>query len=124
MPEAVTELPGSKPELVAAQIHGGDDDVLQIRLEGNKLMVQYADGKSNRPCSIRTTRSAPRTTSDRGRRGTVEVSYNGKPKAELPLSGSGWYFKAGAYVQSNPSKGDAADAAGQVIIYKADVKHS
>ena len=42
--EAVTELPESKPELVTAQIHGGDDDVMQIRLEGNHLMVQYADG--------------------------------------------------------------------------------
>lgn len=40
--EAVTELPAVKPETVTAQIHDGNDDVMQIRLpvEGSHLMVQ------------------------------------------------------------------------------------
>ena len=42
--EAVTELPPAKPETVTAQIHDGNDDVLQIRLEGPRLIVQYDDG--------------------------------------------------------------------------------
>ena len=54
----------------------------------------------------------------------VRVRYNGEQKADIPLSGSTWYFKAGAYVQSNPSKGDADTAAGQVIIYSLEVDHT
>ena len=44
--EAITQVPSAKPEVVGAQIHDDKDDVLQIRLEGQKLMVQYDDGKS------------------------------------------------------------------------------
>ena len=44
--EAITQVPSAKPEVVAAQIHDDKDDVLQIRLEGHKLIVQYDDGKS------------------------------------------------------------------------------
>ena len=44
--EAFTKLPGAKPEVVGVQIHDAEDDVMQIRLEGKKLMVQYHDGKS------------------------------------------------------------------------------
>jgi hypothetical protein len=51
------------------------------------------------------------------------VSYNGRPAADLPLSGKDWYFKAGAYVQSNPATGDTAPAAGQVVIYSLEVEH-
>jgi Alginate lyase len=42
--QAVTHLPDAKPEAVAAQIHDGNDDVLQIRLEGTRLLAQYDDG--------------------------------------------------------------------------------
>ena len=54
----------------------------------------------------------------------MKVLYNGQKKAELPQSGSGWYFKAGAYVQSNTSKGEGSRSAGEVIVYKADISHS
>jgi hypothetical protein len=121
--EAVTELPESKPELVTAQIHGGDDDVVQIRLEGNHLMVQYADGAKQVMLDPDYRLGTPYDIEIVAAAHSVQVSYNGNPKAELPLSGSTWYFKAGAYVQSNPSKGDAAGAAGQVIIYALEVDH-
>ena len=121
--EAVTELPESKPELVTAQIHGGDDDVMQIRLEGNHLMVQYADGAKQVTLDPDYRLGTPYDIEIVAAAHSVQVSYNGSPKAELPLSGSTWYFKAGAYVQSNPSKGDAAGAAGQVIIYALEVDH-
>ena len=121
--EAVTELPESKPELVTAQIHGGDDDVMQIRLEGNHLMVQYADGAKQVMLDPDYRLGTPYDIEIVAAAHSVQVSYNGNPKAELPLSGSTWYFKAGAYVQSNPSKGDASGAAGQVIIYALEVDH-
>jgi len=121
--EAVTELPESKPELVTAQIHGGDDDVMQIRLEGSRLMVQYADGAEHITLDPDYRLGTPYDIEIVAAASSVRVGYNGELKAELPLSGSTWYFKAGAYVQSNPTKGDTATAAGQVVIYSLEVDH-
>ena len=122
--EAVTELPESKPEVVTAQIHGGDDDVMQIRLEGNHLMVQYADGGKQVTLDPDYRLGTPYDIEIVAAENAVQVGYNGEVKAELPLSGSTWYFKAGAYVQSNPTKGEAATAAGQVVIYSLEVTHT
>jgi hypothetical protein len=121
--EAVTELPESKPELVTAQIHGGDDDIMQIRLEGKRLMVQYADGGQQIMLDPDYRLGTPYDIEIEAAANSVRVAYNGQPKAEIPLSGSTWYFKAGAYVQSNPAKGDAVGAAGQVVIYALEVVH-
>ena len=56
--------------------------------------------------------------------GHIRVSYNGTQKADIVKSGAGWYFKAGSYVQSNLSRGDAPDAEGQVVIYALNVQHA
>jgi hypothetical protein len=40
------------------------------------------------------------------------------------VSGSGWYFKSGSYVQSNLDRGDQADAVSEVVIYSLQVTHS
>ena len=122
--EAVTELPDAKPELVTAQIHGGDDDIMQIRLEGTHLMVQYGDGTKQVSLDPDYRLGTPYELEIVAATGGVRVSYNGEQKADLPLSGNTWYFKAGAYVQSNPSKGDADTAAGQVVIYSLEVTHT
>ena len=45
-------------------------------------------------------------------------------KGDIPVAGDGWYFKAGTYTQSNVERGDAPDAAGQVVIYSLGVTHS
>ena len=59
-----------------------------------------------------------------GADGHIRVSYNGTQKADIVKSGAGWYFKAGSYVQSNLSRGDAPDAQGQVVIYTLHVQHA
>ena len=51
----------------------------------------------------------------------IAVSYNGEHKTDIKTSGSGWYWKVGAYVQSNPSKGEAPDAVGEVVVYSLDM---
>ena len=56
--------------------------------------------------------------------GHIRVSYNATPKADISLSGSGWYFKTGSYIQSNPSRGDTPHALGQVVLYSLDVQHA
>jgi hypothetical protein len=121
--QAITEVPPVKPHVVAAQIHDGNDDVLQIRLEDTKLAVQFNDGQDNividphyqlgTPYDLRITAADSR----------VVVHYNGEQAAELPLSGSNWYWKVGAYTQSNPEKGDKSGAAGEVVVYDLAIDH-
>ena len=122
--EAFTKLPDSKPEVVGVQIHDAEDDVMQIRLEGKTLMVQYNDGKSEAVLDPDYKLGTPFDTKIVAANGKVDVLYNGQKKAELPLSGSGWYWKVGAYVQSNASKGEGSGSAGEVVVYKADISHS
>jgi hypothetical protein len=122
--EAFTKLPDAKPEVVGVQIHDAEDDVMQIRLEGKTLMVQYNDGKSEQVLDPDYQLGTPFDTKIVGANGKVDVLYNGQKKATLPLSGSSWYWKVGAYVQSNASKGDGADSVGEVVVYKADIAHS
>ena len=121
--EAITQVPSAKPEVVGAQIHDDKDDVLQIRLEGQKLMVQYNDGKSEQPLDENYQLGTPYNVRIIAADSKVEVLYNGQKKAELPLSGSGWYWKVGAYVQSNTSTGDAAGS-GAVTVYALNVDHN
>jgi hypothetical protein len=120
--QAVTKVPEGKPEVVAAQIHDGSDDVMQIRLEDQTLMVQYDDGTKDvvldEAYQLGTPYRLQIVAADR----TVTVAYNGQQKAELPLSGSGWYWKLGAYVQSNPKHSDPR-ARGEVTVYSSQITH-
>jgi hypothetical protein len=122
--EAITEVPPAKPEVVAAQIHGGDDDVLQIRLEGQTLVAQYADGEQQTVLDADYQLGTPYDLRIVAADGRITVFYDGEQKAEIEQSGSQWYWKVGAYTQSNPDKGDAADAAGEVVVYSLDIQHT
>jgi hypothetical protein len=122
--EAITQVPSAKPEVVAAQIHDDKDDVLQIRLEGQKLMVQYNDGGSEAIIDPNYVLGTPYNVRIIAANGKVDVLYNGQKKAELPLSGSGWYWKVGAYVQSNSTKGDGAGSVGEVTVYSLNCVHA
>ena len=122
--EAFMQLPKEKPEVVGAQIHDANDDVMEVRLEGKNLIAQYHDGKSETVLDSNYQLGTPYDLRLVAEGGKVDVFYNNQKKAELPLSGSGWYWKVGAYVQSNGSKGDGADSTGAVTVYKADITHS
>jgi Alginate lyase len=122
--EAILAVPKAKPEVVAAQIHDGDDDVLQIRLEGERLSVQSDDGENETVLDPAYRLGAPYDLKIVAADGRVDVSYNGEKKAELTKSGTGWYFKVGAYVQSNPDKGDAEGTPGAVAVYALKVTHT
>ena len=121
--EAITQVPSAKPEVVAAQIHDDKDDVLQIRLEGQKLSVQYDDGKSEQVLDPAYQLGTPYHVRIIAADSTVDVLYNGEKKAELPLTGSGWYWKVGAYVQANADTRDAKST-GAVTVYALQVHHS
>jgi hypothetical protein len=122
--QAVTELPPVKPEIVTAQIHDAHDDVMQVRLEGHRLVAAYDDGRREVTIDpdyrLGTVFDLTIVAADH----RVRVFYNGMRKAEIDRAGSGWYFKSGTYLQSNPSRGDRPNAIGQVVIYALDVRHS
>jgi hypothetical protein len=119
--EAITKVPATKPEVVSAQIHDTEDDVLQIRLEDRTLSVQYDDGQGevvldpdyrlDTPFRVRISVTAQ----------GIAVFYNGAHKTDIQKSGTGWYWKVGAYVQTNPSKGEAPDATGEVVVHSLDI---
>jgi hypothetical protein len=120
--EAITQTPKQKPDVIAGQIHGTTDDLMQIHLSGQNLRVKYADGKKFvdlDPNYKLGTMFNVRIESSGGR---VKVWYNGQQKADLPISSATSYFKAGVYVNSNPSKGDKSGE-GQVVIRSLAVKH-
>lgn len=124
--QAVTALPPAKPEVVTAQIHNADDDVIEIRLEDNRLIAQYGtDDEKDEfvldPAYVLGTPYDLRITAAAGR---VDVFYNGAHSGGAALAGDDWYFKTGSYLQSNVSKGDAPDAVGKVVLYALRVSHT
>jgi poly(beta-D-mannuronate) lyase len=122
--QAVTRLPQVKPHVVTAQIHDAQDDVMVVRLEGERLMVEYQDGEREIVIDPAYRLGTPYDLRIVAADSRVEVYYNGELKADIPVSGSGWYFKSGSYVQSNLDRGDQADAVAEVVIYFLQVTHS
>lgn len=121
--EAITHLPSVKPQVVAGQIHDESDDIIMIRLEESHLFVE-ANGKDIGTLDSSYQLGKVFTVQVTAAEGHIKVSYNGSQKVDYAKTGSGWYFKAGCYTQSNPSKGDSPDAYGQVVIYGLQVNHT
>ncbi len=120
--EAITHLPAVKPEVVSAQIHDSSRYVILIRLEGRHLFVESNGGNIgdlSNSYSLGTTFTV-RIVADAGH---IKVFYNDILKTDYAKSGSGYYFKAGCYTQSNIAQGAAADDYGQVAIYALSVTH-
>jgi len=122
--QAITKTPSAKPDVIAGQIHGTSDDLMQIHLSGKELTVKYADGKKKVSLDDDYRLGTRFKVKIESSGGHVKVWYNGQEKADLPISTSTSYFKAGAYVNSNTSKGEKSSAEGQVVIYNVDLKHS
>jgi hypothetical protein len=122
--EAITKTPSTKPDVISAQIHGGEDDVMQIHLSGNTLTVKYADGDKDVVLDPAYKLGDRFRVKIQSAGGTVKVWFNGAPKASLPINGAGNYFKAGAYVNSNPEKGADPSDVGQVVIYGLKITHT
>ncbi|MBB4688377.1 polysaccharide lyase family 7 protein [Amycolatopsis jiangsuensis] len=122
--EAITAAPEGRPNIVAGQIHGSDDDLSVFRLEGSKLYVTDEDEKHTLLTSdyeLGTRFQAKFVVSD----GKIKAYYNGDLKATLSKKFSGAYFKAGAYTQANCEKTSPCSDSnyGEVKIYDLDVSH-
>ena len=118
---SVTGLPKRKPHVVCAQIHDARHDVLMVRWEGSKLLIEReglpdvvlaADQPLGKPFDLRIEAG----------QGRVKVSYEGRPALDWQVSAKGCYFKAGCYVQSNLRKGDTAESFGEVRISRLSLR--
>lgn len=134
--EAVTQVPPVKPQVVTAQIHDSKNDIIEVLADGKRsstkgkvaICVRYGGkGKQQEPCLDDNYVLGSKYTVDlMVANGRIFIFYNGQKKLDLSANGdtNTYYFKAGCYTQSNPQKGDAPNAAGEVIIYAAKVKHA
>jgi cell division septation protein DedD len=131
--EATLHLPVVKPQVVTAQIHSASDDVIEILTDGSRstskpgtvsICLRYK-GSMKTPClDDAYVLGTPYTITITAGGGHIKIAYNGVQKFDYATSMSGLYFKAGAYTQSNPSKGDAPTAYGETAIYALNVTHS
>jgi hypothetical protein len=121
---AITHLTSAKPQVTVAQVHDDSDDVLVIRLDGPHHLYAEHDGTNYGDLDNGYILGTPFTAQMTASGGHIRISYNGVSKVDYPVSGSGNYFKAGCYLQSNTSKGDAPGAYAEVVIYRLDVTHT
>lgn len=124
--QAITAVPKSKKHVVAGQIHDSSDDVIVIRLEYPKLFIDI-NGQTGPTLDANYTLGKRFVVKFEASNGKIRVYYNGSstPSHTLSKSGSGNYFKAGAYTQSNCSKESVCDSSnyGEVAIYNLLVQH-
>lgn len=121
--QAVTHLPVVKPEVITAQVHDSNDDVIVVKLTGPHHL--YAEHNSTKLGDLDTNYNLGSffTVSIIAAGGHIIILYNGIQKVDYPIASSGDYFKAGCYTQSNVSKGDAADAYAEVQIRSLSFTH-
>lgn len=124
--EAITAVPKTKKHVVAGQIHDANDDVVVIRLEYPKLFIDI-NGKTGPTLDANYTLGKRFTVKFTAEKGQIKIYYNSSatPSYTMKKSGSGYYFKAGAYTQSNCSKEKSCDSSnfGEVTIYKLEIQN-
>lgn len=128
--QAITATPKNKPDVVAGQIHGDDDDIVTIRLEDKKLYV--ARNKSDL-CVLDDNYSLGKRFGVKFviKDGLISIYYNDNPQFSCSLEKkvSKAYFKAGAYTQSNCKTEGKPELCtsknyGEVVIYEISITHS
>lgn len=121
--QAITHLPDVKREVVAGQIHDASDDIVMIRLERSRLFVE-ADGKDIGELDANYSLGKKFTVKILAENNKINVFYDNTLKVTYNKSGTGYYFKAGCYTQTNTDKGDPASSYGEVIIYDLKITHT
>jgi len=121
--QRITHLPRVKAQLVAGQIHDASEYVLLVRLDGSNLHVVYQDqtvGVLDPDYQLGTTFTVRIVAGG----GFIDVYHDNVRKAHVADRRTGCYFKAGCYLQTNTSRGDAPDDYGQVEIFDLRLVHT
>lgn len=124
--EAFTHLPNTKPELVGAQIHDAGDDITVFRLEGSSLYITHGDTTHYKLVTSGYQLGTPFEAEYVVSGGQIKAYYNGTLQTTIAYTGSGNYFKAGAYTQANCSNSSPCSSTnyGETNIYSVTVTHS
>lgn len=126
--ESINHLPAAKPQVVFAQIHGENDDLIEAEISGkgghNRLYINHNGKQYGSDLDDNYVLGTKFNLEIVASGGYVDVYYNGVQHVHQPLNDTGDYFKAGCYTQSNTSKGDAPSAYGEVDIYAIKVTHT
>ena len=120
---AVTHIPEVKQHVVCAQIHDAKDDLMMVRLEGRKLIIERnssGDVELDSDYRLGDFFDLKIEAAD----GHVRVWYQNELKMDWEQSRSGCYFKIGCYTQSNRQKGDKPEAYGEVTVRRLQVRHT
>jgi poly(beta-D-mannuronate) lyase len=127
--QAVTHLPDLKRHVTCAQIHGSDDDIMQIRLEHSKLFIEW-DGNDGPALETDYQLGTVFTVKLVASGGKIDVYYNESTTSSgsYSTSQSGCYFKAGCYTQASVNveyhgQYPQASEYGEVVIYDLKVTH-
>jgi poly(beta-D-mannuronate) lyase len=97
-----------------------------IRLENSRLFVE-AQGDEVGDLDTNYQLGTEFTVRIEASNGRIRITYNNasSPQVDLDRPRTGCYFKAGAYTQSNLSRGCAsANAYGEVIIRDLSIQHT
>jgi Ni/Co efflux regulator RcnB len=121
---AVTHTFKARPQLAFVQIHDGGDDVLQVSVDRDTVALFYNDKKTR--VELGTFKPGEKMKVKLvAKESKVEVYYNDEKRADVPKTGTSWYFKTGAYLQTNVTDwGEEAGAYGEVTIHALKVTHS
>jgi hypothetical protein len=123
----VNRLTKVRPHLVIGQIHSATDDVTVFRVEGNKLWITKGDEPHGYLLDPNFQLGRRYEIGFDVSGGVVSYIYNGQlVPYTLKAATKGNYFKAGAYLQSNPTSapGESTEEYAEVVIYSAVVTHT
>lgn len=123
---ACMHLPKNKPEIVCGQVHDLDDDVFEVKFSGTDIVVfhdKIVYGKLCTDYKLGEFIKFKMVIDD----GDVVIEairedLSSKKVSFKMVSTENCYFKVGAYVQSNESKGDGDDY-GEIVLKWADIQH-
>lgn len=123
--EAVMSTPERYPSVVMAQIHDDDDDVMLIKLRGNRLFADADSGDFDETLDDHYKLGTKFKLTMVATQGEIRVTYNDKKTVVYQKESDSLYFKAGVYNQSNLEKysDENPKSVGEVVIYSLQVTH-
>ncbi|MEO1497058.1 MAG: polysaccharide lyase family 7 protein [Planctomycetota bacterium] len=119
---AVTHLPTRKPHVVCVQVHDAEDDVLMLRVEGKKLLLERCQDGDLRLVSDYElgTRLCLKIEASDGR---LRAWHDDEQVMDWPIVKRGCYYKLGCYTQSSREIEADPGEYGEVRVYAAEVVH-
>lgn len=122
--QSIDHLPNTKRQVVAGQIHDGDDRST-FRLDGSSLYITRDNDTRWKLVTsdyrLGTRFQAKFVVS----KGSIKAYYNGVLQTTIPVDFTTGYFKAGVYTQANCTNSSPCDSSnyGQTTIYRLRVTH-